>query len=137
MSVREYRETSDKGPIEVLIVDDDKCVREALKFGLNTKGIFSIKEAANGKEALEKLDRNKPKLILLDVTMPVMDGLQTYKKLKENPETKHIPVILLTARPYKDITQDMPIRADEYIAKPYELEELCARINKIVDFENK
>lgn len=137
MSIEEHREKSDKRLIKVLVVDDEKCVREALTHGLSMKGIFCIREAANGKEALEELNREKTDVILLDVTMPVMDGFQTYKKLKENPETRHIPVIFMTARPYSDIVKDMPIGAGEYIEKPYEFEEVYARINKIVNSDSK
>jgi CheY-like chemotaxis protein len=99
-------------PLKVLIVDDKESVREALKSGLSRKNVFVVEEAENGKEALEKLARNKPDIILLDVTMPVMDGFQTYRELRENQETKNIPVIFLSARPYKDIVQNIPLNED-------------------------
>jgi DNA-binding response OmpR family regulator len=124
-------------PLKVLIVDDKESVREALKSGLSKKNVFVVEEAEDGKEALEKLARNKPDIILLDVTMPVMDGFQTYRELRENQETKNIPVIFLTARPYKDIVQNIPLSVDEYIEKPFNCEELYARINKIVKSEKK
>jgi two-component system cell cycle response regulator len=118
--------------IKVLLVDNEENIREALKYGLNSKGIFNIEEASNGMEALLKAIGIRPDIILLDVTMPVMDGIQAYKRLKENPETRHIPVILLTANPYKDILQEIKITVDEYLEKPCEIEKLFTRIKKVL-----
>jgi CheY-like chemotaxis protein len=123
--------------IKVLLVDNEENIRAALKYGLNIKGIFNIEEASNGMEALLKAIGIRPDIILLDVTMPVMDGIQAYKRLKENPETRHIPVILLTAKPYKEIFQEIKITADEYLEKPCEIEELFTRIKKVLGLGKK
>ncbi len=119
--------------IEVLLVDNEENIRETLKYGLNMNGIFNIEEASNGEEALLKAIGIKPDIILMDVTMPIMDGIRAYKKLKENPETKHIPIILLTAQPYHEITRQVQICADEYLEKPCDIEELYERIRKVYD----
>ena len=119
--------------IKVLLVDNEENIREVIKYGLNVKGIFNIEEASNGMEAWVKAIGLKPDIILMDVTMPVMDGIQAYKKLKQAPETKHNPVILLTARPYKDIVQEVRISADEYLEKPCEIGELYTRIKKVLE----
>ena len=128
---------SKKEKIKILIVDDEEAVRVALKWRLDNSDTFIIEEASNGKETLEKVEMDKPDIILLDVTMPIMDGLQTYKKLKENPETKHIHVIFSTARTYTDIARLLPIGADEYIEKTCEIDQLHTRINKIIGLINK
>jgi len=117
--------------IKVLLVDNEENIREALKYGLNMKGIFSIEEASNGMEAVIKAIGLKPDIILLDVNMPVMDGIQAYKKLKEKPETKHIPVILCTAKPYADLLKEIKITPDEYFEKPGDIKELYAKIKKV------
>jgi len=85
--------------LKVLLVDDEKNIREVLKYGLSVKGIFDIEEAENGSQACMKAMLLKPDIILLDVNMPLMDGIQAYGKLKEDPDTRHIPVILFTAKP--------------------------------------
>ncbi len=117
--------------IKVLLVDNEENIREALKYGLNMKGVFNIEEASNGMEALVKAIGLNPDIILLDVNMPVMDGIQAYRKLKEKPETKHIPVVLLTAKPYTEILKEIKITSDEYLEKPSDIEELYERIKKI------
>lgn len=119
--------------IRVLLVDNEENIREALKYGLNMKGIFNIEEASNGMEAVIKAIGLKPDIILLDVNMPVMDGIQAYKKLKDKPETKHIPVILCTAKPYLDLLKEIKITPDEYFEKPSDIEELFAKIKKVTD----
>ena len=105
--------------------------------GLGMQEAFSVREASNGKEALEEISANKPDIILLDVTMPVMDGIQTYKRLKENPQTKNIPVIFLSARPYGELVQKVPLCKDAYIEKPFEFRKLNMLINKAVKSYNK
>lgn len=119
--------------INILLVDDDTRMRGALKFILNMERSCLVEEAQTGKEALEKLKDFNPDIILMDVTMQGMDGIETYKKLKENPETRAIPVLFLSAIPFKDITRQIAITPDEYLEKPYDVEELFARIKTITE----
>jgi CheY-like chemotaxis protein len=128
---RKMTEIDIRKPIKVLIVDDKEEVRTALSFMFDDKDFF-VEEADNGKEALENLARIRPDVILLDVAMPVMDGFQTYRRLKENPKTKNIPIIVLTARPYQEVVRDMRLTYDEYLEKPCSSKELHARIDRII-----
>ncbi len=120
--------------IRVLVVDDEENARYILNLKLSMKKGFIVDEAENGKVALEKVAQNKPDIILLDVMMPVMDGYECCKRLKENPETEDIPIIFLTAKTRtNDIIQGIRVGVDDYIMKPYEFEDLYNRIMKILD----
>ncbi|MBX9687094.1 MAG: response regulator [Candidatus Obscuribacterales bacterium] len=81
---------------KLLVVDDDKSIREVVEISLEDD--WNIVTASSGAEALEKAGPEKPDLILLDRMMPGMDGVETLKHLRENPETMNIPVIFLTAK---------------------------------------
>ena len=133
MSSKEYPETDNKRTIKVLVVDDEESIREALRMALEMRGIFSIREAADGKEALKKVIQSKPDVIILDVEMPEMDGLQAHRELKRDPQARDIPVIFLSAKPYKDIAQTVPIGVDEYMEKPLGIKELYAKIDKVIE----
>jgi DNA-binding response OmpR family regulator len=127
-------DTAGKKPIKVLVVDDEENARYILNLKLSMKKNFSVEEAENGKVALEKVVKNKPDIIILDVMMPEMDGYETCKKLKENPETDDIPIIFLTAKTKTtDIIQGIRVGVDDYIMKPYEFDDLLARMNKLLD----
>jgi len=116
---------------KVLIVDDDENVRRVLRRMLNKKK-FATEEAENGRKALEKASQEKPDIIILDVTMPEMDGLETFKRLKEGSETKAIPVIFFSSTlSREEVIQRTKGQADDYIEKP-DLEELCEKVSKIL-----
>ena len=82
----------------ILIIDDDKDIREATQICLEILGEWEVISAASGKEGLATAAAEVPDAILLDVMMPDMDGLTTFERLQDNPVTKNIPVILLTAK---------------------------------------
>ena len=89
--------------------------------------------AANGPEALERLKQEKVDVILLDVLMPVMDGYEVYHLLKETPETKDIPVIIVTAKgERKDRQLGIESVPYHYISKPFQLEDLLAKIREVL-----
>jgi DNA-binding response OmpR family regulator len=119
-----------KRTLKILIVDDDNNVRGCLGYVLNKKS-FAVKEAVNGKEALKKVNRNKPNIIILDVGMPEMDGFETCRRLRKNPGTKDIPIIFFSVqRDIPGVIQDIPGGAVEYVEKP-NIKELLERIEKI------
>ena len=106
--------------IPVLVIDDDICWRKVVEHNLYLFG-FEIYTAANGPDGIEAALKHKPRLILLDVMMPEMDGLQVLSTLKHDPRTSHIPVIMLTAKgAVGDIDRAFEIGADDYITKPFE-----------------
>ena len=111
----------------ILIVDDNGDMREYIKTLLEKN--YNIITANNGMDAMHKVNEQQPTLILSDIMMPVMDGLQLLKEVKQNPQTSHIPVILLSARAGEEATiQGYDIGADDYLIKPFSAKELTARI---------
>lgn len=122
----------------VLIVDDDKNILESLKMLLIHSG-FHVETAANGEIAFLLLNNINPDIILLDITMPQMDGFEFCKILKENSETKDIPVIFLTGVGSEIGTrlQSLMVGAIDYITKPYESDELIQKIQLHVEQNKK
>ena len=117
----------------ILLVDDDPDVLETVKFFLNTSD-FRVFIARNGREALKQISAEKPDLVLLDIIMPVMDGLEVCKRLKNDPTTKPIPIIMLTAGGRReDVVDSLSAGANGYIVKPFNLPDLVERIEKVID----
>lgn len=115
----------------VLIIDDNEGMRSYLHSILKQK--YNISEAANGKEGLEKARREVPKLVVCDVMMPVMDGLEFTRQLKADTATCHIPVILLTARSLTEQREEgYGTGADSYLTKPFSGSVLLARIDNLL-----
>ncbi len=115
----------------VLIIDDNNGMRTYLRSILKDK--YNISEAANGKEGLEKARREVPKLVVCDVMMPVMDGLEFTRQLKADTATCHIPVILLTARSLTEQREEgYGTGADSYLTKPFSGSVLLARIDNLL-----
>ena len=109
----------------ILIVDDDPQIRRVLRSSL-TKQDCTCLEARNGEEALEKIARSNPDLILLDYNMPHMNGLETCRAIRASWDT---PIIMLTVRDSEaDIVAALDAGADDYISKPYRTPELMARL---------
>ncbi|MDF1535671.1 MAG: response regulator [bacterium] len=112
----------------VLVVEDKASLTQMLQFLFLSKGL-NVQIAFNGKEALEKVGGIAPDLILLDIMMPKMDGFQVLEKLKENPETEMIPVIMLTARRSReDMQKARNLGAVEYITKPFKAVEVVDKV---------
>lgn len=110
---------------KVLIADDEKHIREILKMYCEKEG-FDVIEAADGAEAILKVQSEKPDILILDIMMPVMDGLEVCKQVRKMSD---LPIIMLTA---KDEDDDrilgLEIGADDYITKPFRIQELRARV---------
>ena len=117
----------------VLVVDDEPSVVRVLRSALELEG-FGVSTAANGAECLLAAEANLPDLIVLDLNMPVMDGFQTLRVLRDKPETRSIPVIVLTARVEDaDVVQALMTGADLYLMKPFEAPELLAAVNRLLE----
>lgn len=117
---------------KILVVDDEPDVLEMLKFRLE-KEAFQVITASHGTEALEKVAKEKPSLVLLDVIMPGLDGYEVCQRLKVKEETRDIPVIMLTVKAETESKiKALDIGADDYITKPFEIRELVARIRAIL-----
>ena len=116
---------------KVLVVDDNPDFLEFMKGELQTD--YSILTATNGQEALSVVLEEHPDLILTDVMMPVMDGNELCKRIKNDPDTANIPVVMLTARlSEENEAESRECGADDYVKKPFDLEQLRQRINQLL-----
>lgn len=117
---------------KILIVDDEEDIVNLLKIRLASKG-FEVVAALNGKEALDKTKSERPDLLVLDVMMPPPNGFQVCHNLKNDPEFRNMPIILLTAKTTEsDKFWGMESGADAYIPKPYNAEDLLEKINTLL-----
>lgn len=116
----------------IMVVDDEIKIRQFLKEFLELHG-YEICTVAGGPDALEQLSRQTVDLVLLDLKMPVMNGYELYHLLKENPRTKHIPIIIVTGQgERKDRELGLNGAAYNYILKPFQAEELLAKIREVL-----
>lgn len=117
---------------KILLVDDEIDTLLPLKRSLEVEDYIVI-GAGNGPEALIKAKTEIPDIILLDLMMPEMDGYEVCEKLKKDPITKNIPVIILTAKDaVRDKVKGLDIGADDYVTKPFNLNELKARVKSVL-----
>ena len=117
---------------KILVVDDEIYIVHILDFSLGMEG-YEVLTALDGEQALEKARAEKPDLIVLDIMMPKLDGYETCKRLKADPTTKDVPVILLSAKG-RNVDQKVgfEVGADDYITKPFSPRKLVERINAIL-----
>lgn len=121
-------EAIDAKPDEILVVDDEDRNLQLLGSSLSRAG-YQVVFASSGREALDAVKAEPPDIILLDVMMPGMDGIEVCRRLKDNPETQAIPVIFITARTSaEDIVRGFEVGGQDYIAKPFKSAEMLARV---------
>ena len=121
--------------LKVLTVDDSKTIRMIVKKAFKPYDC-ELSEAENGLEGLEVARQEKPGLIVLDITMPVMNGIEMLGHLKADPELKKIPIIMLTAESGKDnVMQIVKMGVTDYIVKPFKAEQLIERAVRIVSLQ--
>ncbi len=114
----------------ILVVDDEPTILELVKAALEA-GHYEVSVAANGQEGLNSAIAQQPDLILLDVTMPIMDGFQLLAKLKNDERTKKIPVVMLTARDEAEsVYLSQQLKANEYLMKPFTVDNLLDLVCK-------
>ena len=122
----------DEDAYKLLVVEDNIELLMLMNQLLSTK--YHVETATNGKEAMEIIQKKELDIIISDVMMPVMDGLELTKKLKADPNYQHLPIILLTAKTQEeDRAEALQIGADSYVTKPFKLSDLELRINNIVE----
>ncbi|MFI0445954.1 response regulator transcription factor [Actinomadura sp. 6N118] len=122
--------TQGAAPARILIVDDEPAVRESLVRSLEFEG-YAVAEAADGAMALDRVARDEPDLVVLDVLMPRMDGLTACRRMRAQGAT--MPVLMLTARDMVgDRVTGLDAGADDYLVKPFELDELLARVRALL-----
>lgn len=116
----------------ILIVEDEKDIVKMLEYNLQKEGYKTL-SAGNGEDGLLSARRHLPHLIILDLMLPEMDGLEVSKALKSDNKTAHIPVIMLTAKSREsDKIVGLELGADDYVTKPFSPRELAARIKAIL-----
>ncbi|MEX0843110.1 MAG: response regulator transcription factor [Gemmatimonadota bacterium] len=116
----------------ILVVDDEPDISALVAYHLARES-YVVRTANTGAEALEALERERPDLIVLDLMLPGMSGLEVLQALRERPETSEVPVILLTARKEEaDRIEGLRLGADDYVAKPFSPQELVLRVGAIL-----
>jgi len=117
---------------KILTVDDDDAIRCLVRENLELAG-YEVLEAVEGKEALQKIEQERPHLVVLDVRMPVMDGWQVLRTIRSNPETEDLPVVMLTVlADDANIAQGWGIGADFYLTKPFEPQQLVEIVGRLL-----
>ena len=117
----------------ILVVDDVADNRDVYAQFLTFKG-FRVALASDGQEAMDKAFQLQPDLIVMDLTMPVIDGWEATRRLKRNMSTKHIPVVVLTAHAHKDMEDGVKeTGCDGFLVKPCPPDELATEISRILD----
>lgn len=117
----------------ILVAEDEQDIQELIEFTLRYGG-YDVLNASNGKEALEITQKEQPDLVLMDIRMPVMSGLEACKFIKSNPKTEKIPIVFLTAKGQKsEISEGLEAGAIDYLLKPFSPEELNKRLREILE----
>lgn len=136
IEVKDAEPLADRRKPLVLVVDDNDDMLTLLRSNLSL--YYRVRTAVNGKEAWKLLSTLKPDLIVSDVMMPVMDGNELCRLVKEHAETEHIPFVLLTAKQaMEDKVEGLKLGADDYVTKPFNLEVLTLRIRKLIDWSHR
>lgn len=121
---------------KILVVDDENHIVELIKFNLEANG-YEVISAFNGKEAIEKVSDEKPDLVILDLMLPKIDGIEVCRKVKGNNDTSDISIIMLTAKSDEtDKIVGLEIGADDYMTKPFSVKELMARVKAVLRRNN-
>jgi CheY-like chemotaxis protein len=118
---------------KILLVDDEEMNRDFLQRRLEKRG-FEVVTAVDGNDACARIHAERPSLILMDVMMPGMDGLEATRQIRAGSETRSIPIIALTARAMTgDREQVLAAGCDDYATKPIDLNELLLKMNALLD----
>jgi two-component system cell cycle response regulator len=124
-------------PTKILTVDDSRTIRMIIQRAFRTQDC-ALYEAANGEEGLAVAAREKPDLIILDITMPVMDGVTMLGKLRQHPDLKTTPVIMLTAESSRDnVSNISQLGISDYLVKPFKEDALLEKASKVVPLAAK
>jgi two-component system response regulator MprA len=118
--------------LKVLVVDDEENIIEFIRLGLRYEG-FQVESASDGEQGITAAQRVNPDLIILDLMLPGIDGLEVCRRLRANPTTRDIPVLMLTAKDeVRDRITGLRMGADDYLAKPFDFDELLERMRAIL-----
>ena len=116
----------------IMVVEDEEDIQELLKFNLEREG-YAVRLAESGEEAYRAIRQTPPDLVLLDLMLPGMDGLEVCRHIKQEAATRHIPVIIVSAKGEEsDIVVGLELGADDYITKPFSPKVLLARVRTVL-----
>jgi DNA-binding response OmpR family regulator len=116
----------------VLVIDDDPVIVELLRVNFEIEG-FDVVSAGDGREGLERAVSDRPDVVLSDIMMPRVDGLELVSQLRTDPRTRSMPVILLSAKAQNaEVQQGLEAGADDYVTKPFDPLELIDRVNAVL-----
>ncbi len=119
-------------PKKIIVVEDEPDILETICYNLEREG-FEVLSSLRGDTGLQLIFSEKPDVVLLDLMMPGMDGLEVCSAMRKNPETQHIPVLMVSAKSEEsDIVLGLGLGADDYIPKPFSPKELVARVKAIL-----
>lgn len=121
-----------RGKPAILVVEDEAALVTLLRYNLEKSG-YAVDEATDGEEALIRVAEAKPDLVLLDWMLPTLSGIEVCRQIRRRPETRSLPIIMLTARAEdQDMVRGLNTGADDYITKPFSTEALLARIRSLL-----
>ena len=122
---------------KILIVEDDPDISELIHFNLEKAGYQTVR-AEDGEQALRLAQKHPPDLILLDLLLPGLNGLEVCRRLKRDPATQHIPIMMVTAKGEEmDRVVGLELGAEDYVVKPFSIREIILRIQKLLDRREK
>lgn len=116
----------------ILVVEDEEDIRELINYNLTREG-FQVEAVATGEDALQSLKKTTPDLVLLDLMLPGVDGLEVCRRLKNNANTSSVPVVIVTAKGEEaDVVTGLELGADDYVIKPFSPRVLLARVRAVL-----
>lgn len=117
---------------KIVVIEDEADILEVIEYNLRREG-YEVIPSQNGEDGLEKIEKSAPDLVLLDLMLPEIDGVELCRKLKSDPLTAAIPVIMVTAKGEEsDIVLGLGVGADDYVTKPFSPKELIARVKAVL-----
>ncbi|MBN2289411.1 MAG: response regulator [Candidatus Glassbacteria bacterium] len=117
---------------EILVVEDEEDILELVRYNLAKEG-YEVRGVLSGEDALNEVKNKLPDMVVLDLMLPGLDGIEVCRELKSNPKTQHLPVVMLTAKGEEsDIVAGLELGADDYITKPFSPRVMIARVRAVM-----
>ena len=117
---------------KIVVIEDETDILEVIAYNLKREG-YEVITSTSGEDGLEKIEKSKPNLVVLDLMLPEVDGIELCRKLKSDPLTQAIPVIMVTAKGEEsDVVLGLGVGADDYVTKPFSPRELTARVKAVL-----
>ncbi len=122
-----------RNDIKIAVIEDEAAIRRVIVLALRSAGYVNVIEADNGRTGCELVEHEHPQLVLLDVMLPGMDGMEVCRRIRANHDTRSVPIIMLTAKSdERDVVAGLDAGASDYVTKPFSKEILLARIRAVL-----